>query len=243
MGAHARQSFKLIGLAILARMDSARLPGKALRAIAGRPLLGHVLDRARLVGGIDRVVIATSTRVVDDPIFEFAKAENAFGFRGSTSDVLERCIACASAFGWTHLMRISGDSPFFDPVLATRMVADPLACEIDILTNVAPRTFPAGNSIEIISAAALQRVAKESGDTGDREHVTPYIYRNASRFRIRNIAAPDERYKGISLTVDHERDLDMAEWITSRLEMPPACAPFDHIVALQRAWQATSANL
>jgi spore coat polysaccharide biosynthesis protein SpsF len=223
-------------------MDSARLSGKALRPIAGRPLLGHVLDRARLVGGIDRVVIATSTRAVDDPIAGFAKAENVPTFRGSTSDVLKRCIACASAFGWTHLMRISGDSPFFDPVLATRMATCQSIDEHDIITNVAPRTFPPGNSIEIISLFALERVASETEGAGDREHVTSYIYRNPSRFRICNVPAPDNRYDKVSLTVDYERDLAMAEWITAQLEMPAACAPFDRIVTLRLAWQAASAN-
>jgi spore coat polysaccharide biosynthesis protein SpsF len=242
MGARPRDSVKLIGLAILARMDSARLSGKALRPIAGRALLGHVVDRARLVDGIDRTVIATSIRAVDDPIVEFAQGESIPAFRGSAFDVLERCIACAAAYGWTHLMRISGDSPFFDPILATRMAADQSTDEADIVTNIAPRTFPPGNSIEIISLSTLQRAANETRCASDREHVTPYIYRNASRFRIRNVAAADERYDGISLTIDYERDLDMAEWIAARLEMPIASAPFDRIVALRRAWQAAGAS-
>jgi spore coat polysaccharide biosynthesis protein SpsF len=242
MGARPRDSIKLIGLAILARMDSARLSGKALRPIAGRALLGHVVDRARLIGGIDLAVIATSIRPVDDPIVDFAEGENIPAFRGSASDVLERCIACAAAYGWTHLMRISGDSPFVDPVLATRMAADPSADEADIVTNVALRTFPPGNSIEIISVSALRRVANETSDASDREHVTPNIYRNASRFRIHNVAAPDDRYSGVSLTVDYERDLDMAEWIAARLEKPIAAAPFDRVVALRRAWQLAGAN-
>ena len=84
--------------------------------------------------------------------------------------------------------------------------------------------------------------ANEAHDASDREHVTPYIYRNASRFLIRNVAAPDNRYEGVTLTVDYERDLDMAEWVAARLEMPIASASFVRIVALRRAWQAVAAK-
>ena len=138
-------------------------------------------------------------------------------------------------------MRISGDSPFFDPELATHMAADPSLVESDIVTNLAPRSFPPGNSIEVVATSALRRSAEETDDREDREHVTPYIYRNASKFRVRNVAAPDDRYAGVSLTVDYERDLAMAEWIAARLDAPIAAAPFDRIVALRRAWQAERA--
>lgn len=48
-------------IAIPARYGSSRLPGKPLRLLAGRPLIAHVVDRARACWGA-RVVVAT-----DDP--------------------------------------------------------------------------------------------------------------------------------------------------------------------------------
>ncbi|MEZ5100173.1 MAG: hypothetical protein R3C15_10325 [Thermoleophilia bacterium] len=59
-----------IGVVVQARMSSARLPGKVLRELAGRPLLAHVLDRVRQVGNADVVVLATSTEASDDPVAE-----------------------------------------------------------------------------------------------------------------------------------------------------------------------------
>ncbi len=44
---------------IPARYGSTRFPGKPLAAIAGKPLIAHVIDRAREAGRIERLVVAT----------------------------------------------------------------------------------------------------------------------------------------------------------------------------------------
>ena len=50
---------------IQARMGSTRLPGKTLVDIAGRPMLAHVVERARASKCIDDIVIATSDDAVE----------------------------------------------------------------------------------------------------------------------------------------------------------------------------------
>ncbi len=180
--------------------------------------------------------MATSDRQLDDPIADFARKEGVAVFRGSASDVLGRCLACASERKWTYLMRISGDSPFFDPVLASRMASDVSRMDCDIVTNVAVRTFPPGNSIEIVATRALARLASETIAPPDREHVTTYLYRHAGAFELHSVTAPDDRYAGVTLTIDREEDIAMAEWIAARLEPPLAVAPFEQIVKLRKAW-------
>ncbi len=48
-----------VSIIIPARFGSKRLPGKPLIVIAGRPLILHVLDRAREIPEIDRIIVAT----------------------------------------------------------------------------------------------------------------------------------------------------------------------------------------
>ena len=124
------------GLAIFARLDSRRLPGKALMPIAGRPLLGHVIDRARRARRVDRVIVATTDRPVDDPIAAFADGEGVSVFRGDAADVLGRAVACARAFRLATLVRISGDSPFIDPGLIDHMLEVHAADRPDATTNM-----------------------------------------------------------------------------------------------------------
>jgi spore coat polysaccharide biosynthesis protein SpsF len=73
---------------IQARMGSSRLPGKVLRPIGGRPLLGLMLDRIA-TGGFP-VVVATSTLDRDDPIERFLSDREEALHRGSEYDVLRR---------------------------------------------------------------------------------------------------------------------------------------------------------
>ncbi len=46
----------------------ARLPGKVLLPIQGRPVLQYVLERVERCEGLDDVVVATSADASDDPI-------------------------------------------------------------------------------------------------------------------------------------------------------------------------------
>jgi len=51
---------KVLGV-IPARIGATRFPGKPLALLHGRPLVLHVLDRARECDALDRVVVATDS--------------------------------------------------------------------------------------------------------------------------------------------------------------------------------------
>ena len=217
-------------------MDSSRLPGKSLADIGGRPLLGRVIDRARMVGGETRIVMATSARPIDDPIAELAACEGLELFRGSTNDVLGRADACSQKLRLEQLARICGDSPFFSPGLIRQFISDLIEFSADIVTNTMPRSFPEGASAEVVSASALKRAATETHDPEDREHVTKYLYSNPDRFSIRNHRTTSD-YKGVKLAVDLPEDLERARWIIGELGAMPEKAELDEITDLARQWQ------
>jgi 3-deoxy-manno-octulosonate cytidylyltransferase (CMP-KDO synthetase) len=50
---------KKVYVIIPSRYGSARLPGKPLILLAGRPLILHVLERAKEIKGVDRIIVAT----------------------------------------------------------------------------------------------------------------------------------------------------------------------------------------
>ncbi|MBF0624811.1 MAG: NTP transferase domain-containing protein [Magnetococcales bacterium] len=229
-----------IAAIVLSRFDSSRLPGKALRPIGGRPLMGRVLDRARRMVEVDFVVLATSDRPLDDPVANFAAAQGVRVFRGSGEDVAGRCRDCCRELGLIRFVRICGDSPFVDPVLADRLAAFAQAHgdEFDVVTNVFPRLWPIGNSIEVVSSEAMERLCDLTNRPSDREHVTNYFYDQPDRFRIRNFPPPDGPMRDFSMAVDDPEDLEKAEWMVRQLDGPPEKAPFERIVALARAWYA-----
>lgn len=208
------------GIVIFARLDSARLPGKVLIDLAGAPILDWTVRRCRAAGM--PVMLATTDRILDDPVAGFAAGAGLEIYRGDTHDVLGRALAAAWAFGLETLIRVSGDSPFIDPAVVTA-VARVHARECpDLTTNVFPRTFPPGISAEALPLATLERLDAEVADAGLREHVTLHIYEAPEAYRIVNVTAngPDYRedgHAGLHLAVDTPADFARAEWIARRL--------------------------
>lgn len=229
-----------VATVIFSRLDSKRLPGKALKPFAGRALLGHVIDRALAAKASDMVIVATSDRPTDDPIAAFAEREGARVFRGAALDVLGRALACAEAFGLSALGRVCGDSPFIDPALIDRMLAIHAANGAEVTTNLHPRTFPAGMSFEIIAVEALARLAELADDPAHREHMTQYIYENPGAFRIHNVTSGIEGSEKVPLTVDSADDLVQANWLVRRLRESGREMSLENVLELAREWRETS---
>ena len=78
---------------VQARMGSSRLPGKVLLPVAGEPILGCIVDRLSLIEAIDSVLVATSSRELDDPVADYCAGRDIRYFRGSEEDVLDRFAA------------------------------------------------------------------------------------------------------------------------------------------------------
>jgi len=228
------------GVIIFSRMDSIRLPRKALLDISGRSMLGRVIDRAKRIKGVGEVVVATSSRDIDEPIASFAIAENVGVFRGSIDDVSDRALGACDKFGFTKFVRICGDRPFFDPMVLTRLVSMHNEFKVDITTTMFPRTYPPGLTGEVVSVQALQNAMLKTSEVEDHEHVTSYFYKHPHEFSIRNIDAPNELdLEGLNLVVDTESDLVRARWIASRLEESrEKFYDLPEVVRLARAWES-----
>ena len=204
-------AFRIVGI-IAARCSSARLPGKVLRSLQGRPLLLHLVERLRSIELIDEVVIATSTEPSDDPIAAWAEATGVSCWRGSLMDVLGRIRGAGASRGANAVVRISGDSPLLDPTLVRRAICLFFEHKPDLVTNVFPRSFPKGQSVEVLSRAALDRLDQEARNASDREHVTAYAYAHPERFKICNFVA-DQQKQELQLSVDTQEDFDRASML------------------------------
>ena len=176
-------------LIIQARMSSIRLPGKVLMSISGRPMLERVCDRVMQSGDVRKVVIATSSHSSDDPIEQFCYLRNFSCFRGSLDDVAGRFLSVIQREGAEEFIRISGDSPLIDPKIIDKAVQEYKHGKYDLVTNVLHRTFPKGQSVELIRSSSFERMYDDLINLDDREHVTKAFYRNPSAYKIKNFSA------------------------------------------------------
>lgn len=202
---------------IQARMSSNRLPGKVLAPFRGEPLILSVLRAASQTSvGKAGVVLLTSDDVSDDPLACYVGALGFAVFRGPLDDVLGRFRRASSSFPCNWLVRICADSPLMDSSLIDAVMAR-RGPAFDLVTNTFPRSFPKGLSVEVVRSDALAALPDAALTADDREHVTPYFYRNADRFRILNLRSAIDLSGEPGCAVDTLEDL-------RRLEKSPGLA-------------------
>ena len=194
-------------LIIQARMSSIRLPGKVLMSISGRPMLERVCDRVMQSGAVKKVVIATSSDASDDPIEHFCCLRNFSYFRGALDDVAGRFLSVIQREGAEEFIRISADSPLIDPKLIDRAVEEYGQGKYDLVTNVLHRTYPKGQSVELIRSTSFRQMYAGLIDQNDREHVTKAFYRNSSDYKIKNFSAEISAGE-FQLSVDTREDFE-----------------------------------
>ena len=107
---------------IQARTDSSRLPRKVLSKIQSKPMIWHVINRAKKVKNVQQIILATSTNLCDKPLVKIAEKENILAFTGSTNDVLDRYYQASLKFTADPIIRITGDCPLIDPQVITKML-------------------------------------------------------------------------------------------------------------------------
>jgi spore coat polysaccharide biosynthesis protein SpsF len=205
-------------------MGSTRLPGKVLRPILGRPMLWHIVNRVGRAPGISKVVVATSSLAKDAPIREFCQKEGINHFAGSESDVLDRYYQAAVLFKADPIIRITGDCPLVDPQVVGKLL---VFYESGGYDHVGVATgagavfldggrYPNGLDAECFSFRALEKAYNEATLPTDREHVTPYIWRNPSLFKL-GVMKSKIDYSHLRFSVDYEADFELISQIYGAL--------------------------
>jgi len=218
---------------VQARMSSRRLPGKVLREVCGRPMICYLIERLQRCEMLSSITVATSVDRTDDLVSAFCDDYGLTCVRGELDNVVGRLLAAAEHIGTSAFVRISADSPLIDPEIVDEGVRlfDP--AEVDIVTNVHPRSFPKGQSVEVISVNSLRRVAAESSTSYDLEHVTPYIYGHPEHFRIRNFSRPRDD-SAIQMSVDDESDFVAFVSVLGQMTRPQWQYSLDDLLALHK---------
>ena len=171
---------------VQARMSSSRLPQKMLMDLSGRSVLGWVLYRLNCASRVSEIVLATSTDVSDDPLVSRARSLGCNVVRGSLDNVTARVSQVLEKTGASAFVRICGDSPFICPSLIDRAIDEFERKNVDLVTNVFPRSFPTGQSVEVFCAKAFLNVQTLCLTDEDKEHVSSFFYKHSKSFRIYN---------------------------------------------------------
>jgi spore coat polysaccharide biosynthesis protein SpsF (cytidylyltransferase family) len=204
-----------------ARYGSSRLPAKILKNIREKTLLEIHLERILRSKRISQLKIATTTEHGAEQIIEIGERLGVKSHQGSVEDVLERFYETALPEKPDYVVRLTSDCPLIDPDEIDRVIDACIEHDVDYAANTLISTLPDGLDTEIFRFSALEKACKEATLKSDREHVTPYIWRNSSvkggtLFTSFNVANPKD-YSHLRMTVDTEKDFVLIEKLIERL--------------------------
>lgn len=170
--------------AIPARYASTRLPGKALRLLAGRPIIQHVYERVCRAPGLARVVVLTDDRRVAEAVARFG---------GEWQMTPTDCPSGTDRIAWAArewtaaaVVNIQGDEPLVDPGSVGRIAAHLLDRPFDAMVTLA---VPAARG-ELADPNAVKVVL-------DREGFALYFSRAPIPYRRGEAGALPLRHVGL----------------------------------------------
>ena len=196
------------------RSSSKRLKNKANLMINKKKIIELLLERLLESKSINKIIIATSLDVSDKIFLKYKKKNFIYIYRGSLDNVYQRYLDTLKKYKSKYFLRVCGDSPYLDYRLIDKANKLYKLHKPDLVTNTLERTYPKGQSIEIIKTRTFVDNYKHVKSSKIlQEHVTQFFYQNYKKFNIINF-----RYKknlsNINLSVDTNTDLNVLRKIS-----------------------------
>lgn len=211
-------SITKIAVFIPVRLESTRLPGKALIMVKRKPLIQHLIERVKTAKLPNLIVLCTTVKPEDSVFADIAKKCGAECFRGSEKDILDRFLNAALKYNVDFIVNVDGDDVFCDPGLIDK------TAEIFQKTGasfIKWNGLPFGASPVGIKVEALKK-AWQMKDESDTETGWGMYFTDTGLFGVEYAEAADEELKHpeIRMTLDYPEDLKFVKEIFNRLYVP-----------------------
>lgn len=182
------------------RLDSTRLPGKALLPLEDKTVIEHAMLSLRRLP-CDHFVMLTAEGD-EGELAPYAASCGFELFAGDRQDVLERFIQAGRRYAPDTIIRATGDNP----LVVWEAAQDVLEYirKDRSLDYAAMKGLPYGGGVELFRREALEQAYASTGEPYDHEHVTPYIYNNPRRFRLAYLNHKPEMSHRITLDTQED---------------------------------------
>jgi 3-deoxy-manno-octulosonate cytidylyltransferase (CMP-KDO synthetase) len=200
--------------AVPARWGSTRLPGKPLLPLLGKPMIQHVVERARAAPSLSRVVVLT-----DDERIRSAVE----GFGGECEMTPADCRSGTDRIAWaarswddvSAVVNVQGDEPLIDPgaleEVASHLVSHPDDAMVTLSSPAEPDEVDDPNAVKVVvdargyalyfSRASIphrRHDADPRAAVAPRKHVGVYGYQLATLFHLAELEpSPLERTESL----------------------------------------------
>lgn len=211
-----------IGAIIQARLDSTRLPRKVLLNLNKKTVLFHVLKRVSQIKKLTKIVVAipknNKSSILKKEIEKYKSKIffPIFIYEGSEHNVFERTLFAARSNNIKTIIRITSDCPFIDYEVSSKLLKNFLLKKLDYARFCEKYGYPLGFETEIFSLKILEKLKKVKLTKFEKEHVTPYIWKNEKSFKSL-VFKPKKNFKNLRLVIDTKEDYKLAKKLYSQL--------------------------
>lgn len=187
------------------RLNSTRLPCKALLPLGNKTILERCLESSVNAKTITKTILVTSNIDQDDIIAEIGNKVGVKVFRGPLNNVYQRYKMAKDFFNPDVVVRLTGDNPCIDPSYIDQIVEEFISSDCDYLSNKLARKAPIGLDVEIFKASLLDKDPENVSDQV-KEHVTMEYYNPENEYHIEASKIIEEDLSKFSVTIDTIED-------------------------------------
>ena len=208
-----------VGIVVQARLNSGRLPNKALLPIEGKALLHRLCDRVGRSRQAEALVVATSDQPWDQPIEDTCHSCGISVFRGPEQDLTSRLLGASHEHSLTAIVRVTGDNPLTDPQGIDELISAFRREGADYVHNAHRFGYPYGTGAELVRVSALKICDRKLEDDGDRENVFLFFRQHPDVFPCLKLNAPPRLLRPkYFLTVDYPEDVKLLSQIYAQFQ-------------------------
>lgn len=226
---------------VQARLASERLPGKVLEEIGGFNSIQHVWKRAWHAGRAAVIAVPAKDKATVKEVLGMTHGIE--GWDGPEGDVLSRFAHVAEMFSsYRVIVRLTADCPFVDVdgIRAVAGLVESGAADYATTNPGANRLMIDGYDAEAFTRELLMQAHDNAITEYDREHVTPWIQREAKdRWIVERQMPPLLPFalgaptRPLRWTLDTEEDLAWFRAVAEEIDVtPPAHPTYDELMAL-----------
>jgi len=207
---------------IQARFDSKRLPGKILYRICGKSILEIIVEKAKKIKQIDKIVLITGEQNKNKKLIDEANRLGLEVFTGNDENILDRISKASIKYDSDIIIRLTGDNPLIDFNIINHGLDLFQNNDYDFL-NIDKKTYPLGLNFEIIRQSMLASYWNTHFDSYQNENAffnnfIPIDLENYkhTKFRISKLIYP-ENLSHMRFTLDFKEDFLLISKIFNEL--------------------------
>ena len=204
-----------------ARYGSTRLSAKILKEVAGKTLLEIHIHRILQSKLINELKIATTNEEGAKYIINIANILNIGYYQGSVDDVLDRFCKTAEPENPDYIVRFTSDCPLIDPSVIDDVIRFTIDGDYDYVATDS-NSYPDGLDTEVFKYSVLKKACEEAKMKSEREHVTPYIWKNGTAkggdlFKTYHIPCNKGDFSRFRITIDEIEDVEVIKILIEHL--------------------------